>query len=410
MSWNLRVVLGLLALCLVGAVPIVQAALYIPLPPPPSPPTFEQASSQRVTYHLPIHSGDNMDKILSQAGVEMHDRQDILSSFRETYDVRKLRAGREVLLTRFVQSGEVDSLEYIVDPDHKVLLTNDEGNFFTQLVDIPGVIRETNVCATLDGSLFLTMDRAGESPELAIRMAQIFEFDIDFYRDPQPGDEFCLLVEKKIYDNGQAPTYKRILAAKYNNAGAKYDAYLFGDDKSYYSHDGRALKSAFLRSPLEFDARVSSGFTTSRLHPVLGIRRAHLGTDYAAPTGTPVRAVASGRVVFSALSGESGNLVTVEHNDGYRTQYLHLSRRLVQAGQRVAQGDYVGLVGMTGLATGPHLDMRISQNGKYMDWEHMRSPRTVTLSATQKRIFEAERDRLVAVMEKSGGVETAAVR
>jgi len=143
---------------------------------------------------------------------------------------------------------------------------------------------------------------------------------------------------------------------------------------------------------------------------VLGIRRAHLGTDYAAPTGTPVRAVASGRVVFSALSGESGNLVTVEHNDGYRTQYLHLSRRLVQAGQRVAQGDYVGLVGMTGLATGPHLDMRISQNGKYMDWEHMRSPRTVTLSVTQKHAFEAERDRLVAVMEKSGGVETAAVR
>jgi len=353
-----------------------------------------------------------MDKILSQAGVEMHSRQDILSSFRETYDVRKLRAGREVLLTRFVQSGEVDSLEYPVDPDHKVVLTRDESSMLAQLVEIPGVVRETNVCATLDGSLFLTMERAGESSDLAIRMAQIFEFDIDFYRDPQPGDKFCLLVEKKIYDNGQPPTYRRILAAKYDNAGVKHDAFLFGEDRAYYSADGHSLKSAFLRSPLEFEARVSSGFSYSRLHPILHTVGTHLGTDYAAPTGTPVRAVASGRVVFSALSGGSGNLVTIEHNDGYRTQYLHLSRLMVHAGQRVAQGDHIGLVGMTGLATGPHLDMRISRNGKYMDWERMRSPRTVSLSAAQIKAFQAERDRLLTAMDKgpSGGVESAAVR
>jgi murein DD-endopeptidase MepM/ murein hydrolase activator NlpD len=169
------------------------------------------------------------------------------------------------------------------------------------------------------------------------------------------------------------------------------------------------LKSAFLRSPLEFDARISSRFSPNRLHPVLHVNRAHLGTDYAAPTGTPVRSVASGRVVFSALSGGSGNLITIEHNDGYRSQYLHLSRRLVKVGQRVAQGDRIGLVGSTGLATGPHLDMRISRNGKYMDWEKMRSPRTVSLNAAQKAQFLEERDRLVAMMERSGSIETAAL-
>jgi len=228
-------------------------------------------------------------------------------------------------------------------------------------------------------------------------MAQIFEFDIDFYRDPQPGDQFCLLVEKKVYDNGQPPTYRRILAAKYDNAGTKYDAFLFGDDKSYYSADGRALKSAFLRSPLEFDARVSSGFSSSRLHPVLGVRRAHLGTDYAAPTGTPVRAVASGRVVFSGLSGGSGNLVTIAHIDGYQSQYLHLSRRLVRVGERVAQGDHIGLVGMTGLATGPHLHYGLKKNGNYVNpvIEHRRMPPGVPIPARAMPAFLAERDGLL---------------
>jgi len=412
MRWNPRLFLGLLVVLLAAGVPLVRAALFVPPPPPPSPPSFEEASHQRTTFRLPIQSGDTLDEILATAGVDVNSRQEVLSAFADAYDVRKVRAGRDLLLTRYVQSGQVDSLEYVTDPDHEVVLTREEGTLVGQLAEIPGVVRETSVCATLDGSLFLTMDRAGESPELAIRMAQIFEFDIDFYTDPQPGDEFCLLVEKKTYDNGQAPTYRRILAAKYNNAGTQYDAFLFGEDRAYYSGDGRSLKSAFLRSPLEFDARVSSHFSTNRLHPVLGVHRAHLGTDYAAPTGTPVRSVASGRVIFSGLSGGSGNLITVEHNDGYRSQYLHLSQRLVKVGQRVAQGDRIGLVGATGLATGPHLDMRISRNGKYMDWEHMRSPRTISLTAGQKKAFQVERDRMLAAMDAGShnGVETAAVR
>lgn len=395
-------ILGLPLLAVAGSVPLLRAALFIPPPPPPRPPSFEEAQAQRATYRLTLKPGDTLDSVLAEAGVDVLSRQDLVAAFASAYPLRKVRAGRELLLTRWVQSGEIDSLEYIAGADHKVVLARGDRTVAGRLVEIPGVVRETSVCGTLAGSLFESMERAGESPELAIRMAQIFEFDIDFYRDPQPGDRFCLLVEKKTYDNGQPPTYRRILAARYDNAGAKYDAFLFGEDGAYYSSDGRSLKSAFLRSPLEFDARVSSHFSRSRLHPVLHVRRAHLGTDYAAPAGTPVRAVAAGRVVFSGDSGGSGNLVTIQHRDGYQTQYLHLSRRLVSAGQRVVQGQRIGLVGSTGLATGPHLDMRISRNGKYLDWERMRSPRTVSLSAAQKRLFDAERSRLLQAMDRSG--------
>ena len=159
----------------------------------------------------------------------------------------------------------------------------------------------------MEGSLFASIEQAGEKPELlAIRMAEIFAWDIDFYTDPRQGDQFCLLVEKKVYVNGQEPTYKRILSAKYVNSGTPFYAYLFPDKDGkdqYYSGDGKSLQSAFLRSPLKFEARVSSRFSHSRFHPVLKIHRPHLGTDYAAPRGSPVQAVASGRISFLRLLG-----------------------------------------------------------------------------------------------------------
>ena len=226
--------------------------------------------------------------------------------------MRRVQPGRDLLMTRRADTDEVDSLEYVADADNEVVLHRFGGVSEAELVEIPGTIKAVPVCATLEGSLFETVDRAGEDPQLALLVADIFSFDIDFYRDAQPGDEFCILVEKKFYDNGQPPTYKRVLAAQYNNAGTMYDAYRFASDGGsgeFFTSDGRALKSAFLRSPLAFDARVSSHFSRARLHPVLHTTRPHLGTDYAAPTGTPVRAVASGRVAVSGYTAGNGNYV-----------------------------------------------------------------------------------------------------
>ncbi len=409
MDRNTRVLLGFVAAGVVVtafSVRYVSGALYIPPPPPASVPTAEDALPKLVTTRLPIGNGDTLDQILGRAGVSANARFEMLNAFNDAYSVRRVQPGRDLIMKRWDGTGEVDSLEYVADADHKVMLQRFDGVSEAELVEIPGTITAVPVCATLEGSLFETVDRAGEDPQLALLVADIFSYDLDFYRDPRAGDDFCILVEKKFYDNGQPPTYKRVLAAQYNNAGQMYDAYRFAADGGpgdFFTGDGRALQSAFLRSPLAFDARVSSHFSRSRLHPVLHTRRAHLGTDYAAPTGTPVRAVASGRVAISGYTAGNGNYVAIDHNDGYRTMYLHFSKRLVKAGQHVAQGQTIGLVGSTGLASGPHVDIRISKNGKFMDWEKIRAPRTVTLSAKQKEGFNVERDRLMAMMHAAPG-------
>jgi murein DD-endopeptidase MepM/ murein hydrolase activator NlpD len=357
-----------------------------------------------------------MDQILAAAGLGPDLRLEMVNAFNAAYDIRKVRPGRDLLLTRWEKTGEVAELEYAADADHEVRLFRMNGISSAELVEIPGVVKEVPVCARLQDSLAATMDRAGETFMLAMMMADVLAYDIDFYRDPQPGDDFCLLVEKKFYDNGQQPTYRRILGARYNNAGHVADAYYFVDPAStdgkgeYFGSKGESLKAAFLRSPLEFDARVSSHFSMNRLHPVLHQVRAHYGTDYAAPTGTPVRAVAAGKVVGAGMSGGSGNMVTIRHDGGLQTQYLHLSRIFVKAGQQVDQATRIGLVGSTGLATGPHLDIRISRNGSYLNWEKMRSPRTVSLSGTLKDKFSFERDRMIAMMETVPKVPQVAMR
>ena len=400
MDRNTRVIFGFLVVGTMFAVQYLTGALYVPPPPaPPAIPAYE--APRQVTEHLAINEGDTMDEILVAAGLDQATRAEIVGAFNAAYDIRKVRAGREFLLTRWERTGEVASLEYTVDADHQVRLFRDNGLSEAEVVEIPGVVKEVPVCARLEGSLAATMDRAGESFLLAMMMADVLAFDIDFYRDPQLGDDFCLLVEKKFYENGQAPTYRRILGARYNNVGHLSDAYYFGG--SYFGGKGESLKAAFLRSPLEFDARVSSHFSSARLHPVLHTVRAHNGTDYAAPQGTPVRAVAAGKVVGAEMSGGSGNMVTIRHDGGLQTQYLHLSRILVHVGQQVDQAARIGLVGQTGLATGPHLDIRISRNGSYLNWEKMRSPRTESLAGGVKEKFLLERDRMVAVMNSAVG-------
>lgn len=358
-----------------------------------------------LTESVRIRSGDTLERILSRGGLESAMRLNLITAIRKEFDVRKFRAGSELTLVRSPE-GELVSLEYALDPERKLQLAESSGEFVARIVEQPGTLSQQVVCGTLKGSLFESMARAGEQPELAIRMAEIFAWDIDFYRDPQPGDRFCLVVEKKEFDSGAQPVYQRVLAAEYDNAGKVYDAFLFrnadGEDQ-YYSAEGKSLQAAFLKSPLAFDARISSHFSNRRLHPVLGVYRAHLGTDYAAPVGTPVLAVSAGRVIFSGYSGGSGNLITLQHSNGFITQYLHLSKRLVKKGDSVKQGQRIGLVGMTGLASGPHVDIRIQKNGKYLNWAKLKMPRQAGISPADLAKFEAYRDALAIMIE--GGLE-----
>jgi murein DD-endopeptidase MepM/ murein hydrolase activator NlpD len=400
----MAVVVAAAALCATVA---AVARLYTPEPLSAN---LTQTDGWLVTASMPIQSRDTFARALERAGVPRADRMAIIAVAGESFDVRKLRAGAG-LTVGWSRAGTLESLECVIDPDHRFYAARSGGEFSGQVVDVPSTVRTVPVCGTLRGSLFESVERTGERAELALSMAEVFAWDVDFYTDPREGDKFCLLVEKKEYANGQPPIYQRVLAGTYDNAGTLYDAYLFPDRDGkarYYSGDGRSLQSAFLRSPMKFDARVSSHFSMRRLHPVLKIARPHLGTDYAAPVGTPVQALGAGVVTSAGWSGQAGNLIAIKHAGSYETLYMHLSRILVRRGERVEQGRTIGLVGSTGLATGPHLDFRVRRGGAYVDFERLRLPRVESVSAARNTLFAQTRDRLRAVLE-SGRREGEAV-
>jgi murein DD-endopeptidase MepM/ murein hydrolase activator NlpD len=396
---------GLLGICIVAAVTCILWWRHIPgtagagAQAPVAAPAPKAAASPPPEI-FPVRRGDTFDAVLTRSGIGTDSRSAILTAINATFDARKLRAGSQLTLVRGPLG--VEALEYSIDPDRKLHLKRAGDIFQAAVVEVPGSIRSVAVCGSMSDSLFESVERTGESAVLALEMAKIFAWDLDFYTDPQPGDEFCLLVEKKEYHNGQPPAYRRILAATYENSGKVFDAYLFAGDAGkprYYSRDGRSLQAAFLRSPMKFEARVSSRFSHRRFHPILKTYRPHLGTDYAAPAGSTVQAIAAGRVVFSGRSGGAGNLIKIRHASGFESQYLHLSRRLVRVGQRVEQGQRIGTVGATGLATGPHLDFRLRKNGRYVDFERLRPPRLTVIDAARMPAFAARRDEYAALLQ-----------
>lgn len=365
--------------------------------------------SHLIAVTIPIQRGDTLGDLLGNFGVDEQTKAGLIAAIRDAFDIRKIRAGSQLTIGRTAW-GSVESLEYAIDPDRKLALAKSEGEFVAEIVESPSTIRPVRVCGTIRSSLFESIERTGERSELASQLADVFAWSLDFYTDPREGDEYCLVVEKKEYAGARPAAYQRILAARYDNAGRVHDAYLFAEEDGaprYYSRDGESLQSSFLRSPLRFEARVISRFSGRRLHPVLGTYRAHPGNDYAAPVGTSVQAVGSGRVIFSGRSGDAGNMIRIAHPGGFETQYLHLSRRLVQHGERIEQGQRIGLVGQTGLATGPHLDFRIQKNGRYLDFERIQLPRASKIGEDQKLAFAAVRDRFLGLLELNSPRATA---
>jgi murein DD-endopeptidase MepM/ murein hydrolase activator NlpD len=270
--------------------------------------------------------------------------------------------------------GKLREINYRIDANRLLKIVPAGQGYTAQVKEIPSRIEIVAVSGTLDDSLFNAVENTGESAELAMRIAQIFGYDMDFYTDPRKGDTFCVLLEKKKYENGQTAGYGKIFAAEYDNAGRKYQALQYHDptgQPGYYTADGKSLQKVFLRSPLKFGAAITSHFSKARFHPILKTYRAHLGTDYGAPIGTPVQTIGSGRVIFAGRKGGEGNMVQVSHSNGYETMYLHLSKMFVRLGEHVEIGKTIGLVGSTGLSTGPHLDFRILKKGQYKNFEKL---------------------------------------
>ena len=304
------------------------------------------------------------------------------------FDFRHFRAGNYFAVGRAV-SGELKAVQYQIDNDRMLSIKPKNGDFQAVIQTIPSTSETARVQGVIKDSLFNAVQVSGEAPELALRLADIFGWDLDFYTDPQKGDVFRVVVEKKKYPDGQV-TYGKILAAEYVNAAHPYRAVLFHDPEgnpSYYAPDGKSMKKAFLHSPLRFAAPITSHFSHSRFHPILKIYRPHLGIDYGAPTGTPVQTIGDGTVVSAGWHGGAGKAVVIRHANGFETSYYHLSAILVRGGQRVTQGERIGLVGATGLATGPHLDFRIKKQGALVNFLRLQLPPSEPVAQRDRQEF-----------------------
>jgi murein DD-endopeptidase MepM/ murein hydrolase activator NlpD len=365
----------------------------------------EEAARIREQVILPINSkvsaGENFVAALQKFGLSAEEAANASAAAQHAFNLRQVRAGNTITIGRSVE-GTLREIDYKIDTDRMLKIVPEDRGFTAQIKEIPSKMEIAAVVGRVDDSLFNAVEDAGESAELAMRLAQIFGYDLDFYTDPRKGDTFHIVLEKKKYSNGQTAGYGKILAAEYENAGKKYQALLFHDPvgrPGYYSADGKSLQKAFLRSPLKFGAAVTSHFSRARFHPILKTYRPHMGTDYGAPIGTPVQTIGTGRVVFAGRKGGEGNMVQIAHSNSYETMYLHLSRMFVRTGEHVEIGKTIGLVGSTGLSTGPHLDFRILQKGQYKNFEKLGLPPSDPVSKKNWREFAAVREKWLLLLK-----------
>jgi murein DD-endopeptidase MepM/ murein hydrolase activator NlpD len=313
--------------------------------------------------------GETLGQLVGRIGLPPTDVPGWLSAVKQVLDPRTLPVG---LLAEAVMDvhGSVTLLR--LTPDWRATFVVERGeNVLRARREWRPVERDLLVVeGTVHSSLFDAMSATGESETLALELADLFQWDIDFHREVREGDTFALLVER-VRSEAKTVAYGPVLAAAYTNRGKRYTAvrYAFaGAKESYYDEHGSPLRKQFLRAPLRF-SRLTSRFSLSRMHPILGQRLPHWGVDYGAPIGTPVMATADGVVTFVGWRGGGGNAVEIRHAGGFLTAYLHLSRFAsgIRSGVRVTQGQVIGFVGTTGMSTGPHLDYRITQNGRHLN-------------------------------------------
>jgi len=301
------------------------------------------------------------------------------------------------------EEGQLVRFDYERSRLERYALTRSGDGFEAERIEPDLRITQSRIAGVVNASLYEAIAALGESTGLAGDFADVFAWDVDFSRSVQPGDEFTILYERRnlVTDDGSEVYIGpgAILAARYTNAGKTYEAFRFesgeGEDAEagYFRADGSSVERQFLRAPLKY-RRISSKYSPNRLHPILKIRRPHLGIDYAAPRGTPVWSVANGKVIFRGVQGGFGKIVKVRHANGYVTYYGHLSRFSsgLQVGARIQQKQVIGFVGSTGLSTGPHLDFRLKQNGRYMNPATLDTPPAKPISPEQMPNFQLARN------------------
>jgi murein DD-endopeptidase MepM/ murein hydrolase activator NlpD len=347
-----------------------------------------------------IGRNDTLDRIFRELQLHVAD----LAALRSLPDVRRnldtVRPGDVIQMTHL--GGELKSLTRKISETATLSVTRAEGGFSANIVENPLETKEQRLTGTVDSSLYVAVNEAGGTDRLAVSLADVFKYDIDFVNSVQPGDRFIVTHEQQWQD-GDFVRDGDILAAEFVNSGRAYRAVRYvmpNGHADYYTPDGRPVRKAFLRYPVDY-ARISSGYSSARWHPVLHRVRAHRGIDFAAPVGTPIKAAGAGRVIFRGVKGGYGNVVELSHSNGITTLYAHMSRfaREVGVGDRVAQGEVIGYVGMTGLATGPHVHYEYHVNGVYKNPAKVTVPKADPIPANLMEDFRAKTTPLLADLD-----------
>jgi murein DD-endopeptidase MepM/ murein hydrolase activator NlpD len=360
-------------------------------------------------YEGVIKPNDFLSNILLKYNVPYSEIDKLAKVSKDVYDVRKIAAGKKY--TVFCKKDSTGkAVCFVYQPNKVEYVVYELGDSITVRREKKEVVtRIRTASGTINSSLYQTLANQKISPVLAVKLADIYAWTIDFYRI-QKGDWFKVIFEEKYVDD-EFVGIGKIIASDFNHFGKDFYAFYFMQDSTkgadYFDEDGNSLRKAFLQSPLKF-GRLTSGYTLKRFHPVQKRFKAHLGTDYAAPAGTPILATGNGVVIASSYSKFNGNYVKIKHNGTYTTQYLHMSKRAVKVGQYVKQGQVIGYVGSTGLATGPHVCYRFWKNGKQVNHRNEELPPSEPIKPEYRDKFTAEvrglKQQLDAIQLQSGMV------
>lgn len=349
---------------------------------------------------IKIKSGDTLTSLFKQAGLDARDVYQVSSATKDSIALQKLRPGQT--LSFIVEDDSLIKLKHTKDRlTSSLVIQTDEGYQIEELSRTPEVIPRFAE-GSIQNSLFYDASQAGLSNRMIMELAAIFGWDIDFALDLRVGDNFNLIYEEKFLD-GELIGEGNILAAQFVNRGETYTALRYTDSQgnsSFYTPDGKSMRKAFLRSPINF-ARISSSFKNRRKHPVLGLTRAHKGTDYAARTGTPIKAAGDGKIIWRGTKGGYGRCVIIQHGGNITTLYAHMNnyRKGQRNGTRVKQGQIIGYVGKTGLASGPHLHYEFRVSGVHKNPQTVKLPHASPIAKIERDAFFAQAKNLMAQLE-----------
>lgn len=374
--------------------------------------TQTNVAEQHFWYKDHVRRDDTLNNLLSRLNVHNRDAINFIRSDAVASEITSALKPSHNMEAQTDGDGNLISLEYQLDTDQFINVTQTPSGYSASKVTHKLESRPILKSAKIKSSLFGATDDANIPDDVAIQVAEMFESQIDFNTDLRRGDHFNVIYEGS-YDEGELVKTGDVLAAEFVNNGKTYQAVGYRDasgEMQYYTPDGKSLHKSFLRSPLEF-TRVSSGFSTGRFHPILQRIKAHQGVDLAAPTGTRVKASGEAVVDFVGQKGGYGNVIVLKHENGVSTVYGHLSRFAdgLHRGEKVAQGDVIGFVGMTGLATGPHLHYEFMVNGEHRDPMTVALPKADPITGQNKVAFDVISRELTAQIDLLGNSNIAAL-